>query len=234
MTRLRRIGDGKDHALAEAVVGERDVLARNEQARLDHVLRRHAFLAEMLLEREALGGGVAEPELERRRRIDAAVGEIAARAGAGARGERGLEEFGRQLDDVDERLSALVAPGIGLGIFRQRHARLLGEPLDRFRKRDPFGEHDEIEDVAVLAGGEVEPHRLLVIDEERGRALLIERREPAPLAPGLFELHAPADDVGDRKPRAELFEELGGEVHAGVRGVGSGSGPGANRCRANW
>jgi histidinol phosphatase-like enzyme len=33
--------------------------------------------------------------------------------------------------------------------------------------------------------------------------------ESPPLAPGLFELHAPADDVEDRKPRAELFEELG-------------------------
>jgi len=49
---------------------------------------------------------------------------------------------------------------------RDGDAGLPGEPLDRFGKTHPFGEHDEIEDVAVFAGGEVKPHRLLVIDEE--------------------------------------------------------------------
>ena len=104
-----QIGDRKHHAVAEAVVGHRDVVARDQQPRLDHVLDRYAFLAEMLLEREALGRRIAEAELELRRRIEPAVGEIAARLGAGARGERRLEEFRRQLDDVVERLAPLVA-----------------------------------------------------------------------------------------------------------------------------
>ena len=41
--------------------------------------------------------------------IEAAVGEIAARLGAGARRQRRLEEFRRELDDVVQRLAALLA-----------------------------------------------------------------------------------------------------------------------------
>ena len=59
----------------------------------------------MLLERVLLGGRITEPEPELRRRGDAAVGEIAAAAGAGARRQIRLEEFCRQLDDVVQRLS---------------------------------------------------------------------------------------------------------------------------------
>jgi hypothetical protein len=32
---------------------------------------------------------------------------------------------------------------------------LLRQPLDRFRKAHAFGEHEKIENVAVLAGGKV-------------------------------------------------------------------------------
>ena len=38
--------------------------------------------------------------------------------------------------------------------------------LDRFREAHALSQHQEIEDVAVLARGEVKPHRLLVIDEK--------------------------------------------------------------------
>ena len=169
--------------------------------------------AEMLLERILLGRRIAEPELELRRRGDAAVGEIAAAARAGARRQIRLEEFRRQLDDVVQRLAALLVRLRLARHHRQRHAGLPGEPLDRFREAHAFGLHDEIEDVAVLAGGEVEPHRLLVIDEERRRLLLVEGRQPFPLAPGLAQFHAPADDFRNRKPRAQLVEKLRRESH---------------------
>ena len=67
------------------------------------------FLAEMLLEREALGRRIAQAKLDLRGRVEPAVGEIAARLGAGARGERRFEEFRRQFHDVVERLAPLVA-----------------------------------------------------------------------------------------------------------------------------
>src|SRR5262249_43201754 len=72
----------------------------DQQSRRPHVLDRHSFLAEMLFERETLRRRIAEAERHLRRRIDAAVGEIAARAGAGARGEYRLEEFRSDLDHV--------------------------------------------------------------------------------------------------------------------------------------
>ena len=94
------------------------------------------MLAEVLLEGEALGRRIAETELELGRRIEPAVGEIAARLGAGARGERRLEEFRRQLDDVVERLAALLARLVLGRDLRQRHAGLGGEPLDRLGEAD--------------------------------------------------------------------------------------------------
>src|SRR5262249_58491799 len=81
----------------------------NNNPRRDQVLGRYPRLAEMLFEREALGWGIAEAELDLRRRVEPAVGEIAAPFGARARSERRLEEFRRQLDDVVERLAPFVA-----------------------------------------------------------------------------------------------------------------------------
>ena len=79
-----QIGDRKHHAIAEAVIGHRDVLARDQQSRFDHVGGRYPFLAEMLLEREALGRPITQAKLDLRGRVEPTVGEIAARLGAGA------------------------------------------------------------------------------------------------------------------------------------------------------
>src|SRR5262249_62386639 len=54
-----QVGDGKHDAIAEAIVGDRNVLARDQQSRLDHVLGRDPRLAEMFLEREAFGWRIA-------------------------------------------------------------------------------------------------------------------------------------------------------------------------------
>ena len=86
-----QVADREHHAVAEAVVRHRDVVAGDQQSCLDHVLDRDAVAAEMFLQREALGRRIAEAEFQLRRRIEAAVGEIAARLGARARGQRVLE-----------------------------------------------------------------------------------------------------------------------------------------------
>ena len=112
-----------------------------------------------------------------------------------------------------ERLAALLVPrGIG-GRRRQRHAGHRSQPLDGFREADALGLHQERDDVAVLAGGEVVVKALLVVDRERGRLLLLERRQPLELPPRLLQLDAAAHDFRDRKPGAQLFEELGREAH---------------------
>ena len=167
----------------------------------------------MLLQRETIRRRIAEAKLELRRRRDRAVAEIAARLGAIARGQRIGKEFGREFHHVMERLAALlVARGIG-GRRRQRHAGHRGEALDGFREADAFGLHQERDDVAMLAGGEVVIKTLLVVDREGGRLLLLKRRQPLKLPARLLQLHAAAHDFRDRKPGAQFVEELGREAH---------------------
>ena len=55
----------------------------------------------------------------------------------------------------------------------------------------------------------------LVIDEERGRLLLVEGRKTPPLTPGFLQLHTPSHDLRNRQARAQLVEELGRKAHAG-------------------
>src|SRR6516225_7327087 len=167
----------------------------------------------MLLEREALGWGAAEAELHLRRRIEPAVGEIAARLGARARSKRRLEEFRRQLDDVVERLAPFVARLLRRRDLGQRDTGLRRKPLHRLGEGEPLGHHHEVKNAAVLAGGEIEPGHFLVVDAKRGRFLLVEGREALPLAPRLLEPHAQADDLRNRRPRAQLVEELRRKAH---------------------
>src|SRR5215472_11307428 len=100
---------------------------------------------------------------------------------------------------------------------RQRNAGLLRQSLDSFRKAHALCEHEKVKDVAVLARGEVEPHRLLIIDEERRRLLLVKGGKPLPFAAGLAQFHAPADDLRDWKPRPQLVEKLRRKSHGDSR-----------------
>ena len=88
-----------------------------------------------------------------------------------------------------------------------------GQPLDRLGEGEPLGLHQEIEDIAVLARGKVEPGHLLVVDIEGGRLLGVEGREAAPFAPGLGQLHPAAHDLGDRHAGLQFVEEGGWESH---------------------
>ena len=167
----------------------------------------------MLLQRKAFARRIAQTKLQLRRRRNRAVGEIAARFGAMARGQRVGEEFCGEIHHVVERLAALLVTRGVRRHRRQRHAGHRSEALDGFREADAFGLHQERDDVAVLAGGEVVIKTLLVVDRERGRLLLLERRQPLELPPRLLQLDAPAHDFGDRKPGAQFVEELGREAH---------------------
>src|SRR5215510_3858534 len=167
----------------------------------------------MLLEREALGWGIAQAELHLRRRIESPVGEIAARLGARARGKRRLEEFRRQLDDVVERLAPFVARLLRRRDLGQRNTGLRRQPLHRLGECESLGHHHEVENAAVLAGREIKPGHFLVVDEKRRRFLLVEGRKSLPLTSRLLEPHAPANDLRNRKPRAQLVEKLRRKAH---------------------
>ena len=177
----------------------------------------------MLLEREALARCKAKTELHLRRRGQPAIGEIAARFCAGAAGKRRLEEFRREVHDVVEALGPRIALLLLGRDFRQCDAGHLREAFDRFGKGDAFGQHDEIENRAVLAGGEIEPGFLLVIDEEGRRFLFVERRQALELAARADELDALADDFRDRQPGFQFIQELRREAHRRRIGLGSGA-----------
>jgi hypothetical protein len=208
-----QVGDREHHAVAEAIVGHRNVLAGHQQARLDHVLGRNPLGAEMLLQGEALGRRVADAKLQLRLRLDAAVGEIAACLGAGAGRERRLEELRRELDHVVQGLAPFLARFRFRRGLRQRQARHRGEALDRLGEVHPLGLHQKIEDVAVLARGKIEPGLLLVIHEEGRRLLLVERRQPLPLTSGLLELDATADDLRNREAGLQVVKKFGRKAH---------------------
>ena len=87
--------------------------------------------------------------------MNTAIEQIAAAARAGARSERCFEEFGRKLGDLMQCLAALFLRLRLARHHRQWNPGLLRQPLDRFRKAHAFGEHEKIENVAVLAGGKV-------------------------------------------------------------------------------
>ena len=171
----------------------------------------------MFLQGETLGRRIAETKPHLGRSIDPAVREITARLCPGTRGERGFEEFCRQLDDVVKRLAARIACLFFMRNLGQRHPGLRRELFDRLWEAEPFRQHHEIENAAVLAGGKVEPRHLLIIDEKRGRLLLVEWRKPLPFASRLFQPHAPADDLRYRQARAQLVEELGRKAHVVTR-----------------
>ncbi len=167
----------------------------------------------MFFQREAFARRVAEPEFQLRRRIKAAVGEIAARLCADARGERRFKKFRGDLHDIVQRLAPRIALLVLARDFRQRHTRHLRQTFHGFGEADAFALHDEIEDAAVLAGGEIKPRLLLVVHEEGRRLLLVERRQALELAARAHELDALAHDFRHRKPGFELVEELGRETH---------------------
>ena len=180
------IADRKHDAVAEAVVRHRNVFAGDDQAGLDHVLDRDFGGAEMLLERVLLGRRIAEAEFELRRRGEAAVGEIAAAAGAVSRRQRRSRRTSRPFRRCRAAscgaLRALPLRAISTG---SGTPAISGQPFDRFRKAHALGLHQKVENVAVLARGEVEPNRLLVIDVNDGVFSLLNGDSPFHSRPAL-------------------------------------------------
>jgi hypothetical protein len=72
-----------------------------------------------------------------------------------------------------QRLAALLVMG-GIGRRRrQRKARHRGQTFHRFGEAHAFRFHQEGDDVAMPAGGEVVVKSLLVVDGKRRRLLLL-------------------------------------------------------------
>ena len=181
-------------------------------------------LAQMLLEGEALGRGIADAELAPGS-PDRARGRRDSRA---PWRRRGTPASPRRTPPPARPRRAGCGGGspaprpraVSFGTARPASA---GQPLHRLGEGDAFRLHHEGEDVAVLAGREVVVEALLVVDEERRRALLVEGRQPLPFAPRLLAADALADDLRYRKPGAQLIEKLRRKAHGDVVGSEAGT-----------
>ncbi len=73
------VRDRKHHAIAETIIGHRDIVARNQQPGFDHVFDRNALGAQMFFERKTFARRIADAELQLDGRRNGAIAEIAAR-----------------------------------------------------------------------------------------------------------------------------------------------------------
>ena len=177
---------------------------------LDHVLDRHALLAEMLLQRKALARRIAEPEFQLRRGIE-------------RRGRRDSRApWRRRAPPTSPRRISPQAPSTSCSVLRLSSRAssslenfgsgtpaMLRQPLDRLGERDALGLHHEIENVAVLAGGEVEPRRFWSLTKNEGVFSLLKGDRPFHSRPA-----SSASRAGPRPPKPE-----GGR--AARRGIGA-------------
>jgi len=147
----RAVVDREYHALAEPVVRDRDALAVGQQPSLDHLLRLDAARRQGVAQGVAVRLRIAKAELALRRRIETAVGQIAARLGAGGLVQVRLEDL---LGDGEHLMQAgaLAVAFLALATAgRHRNARHASQPLDRLGEAQALGFGQEREDVAVLA-----------------------------------------------------------------------------------
>ncbi len=209
-----QVGDREGDAVAEAVVGDGDVVAADQHARRDHLLDLEPRACQVRAQRRAIVRRIAEAKRGDRLACEPALFQIAPRLGARAGHQRRLEERCRHFDDAVEPLALVLARFIARAELRHRHAGFAGQPLDRLGKRQPVGLHEEREDVAVLAGGEAVVEALLVVDREGRRLLHLERGEALELAPSALQRNLAPHDLADAEPRANFVQEIGRIAHA--------------------
>ena len=142
--------DREYHPVAESIVGNRDILAMDEEAGLDHLVGADPLGRERIAQRKALGRGIAERKALLDRGPKAAVGKIAARLGADRLLQVRFEHPRGKGQNLDQARALLVLGGLRIALARHRNARHRGQSLDRLRKANAFGLPQEGEDVAML------------------------------------------------------------------------------------
>ena len=133
--------------------------------------------------------------------------------------QRVFEELRRRFEQIIQP-RALVLPGLVTALVAKNllghwHASFGGKSFDRFGKAQALGQHHELEDIAVLAGGKTVIEALDVVDEERRRLLHLEGREAGKFAPLPLQRNFARDDLADRQSRADFIEKSRGEAHDG-------------------
>ena len=194
-----RIADREHHPVAEAVIGDGNVGAADDEARFRHLLDGDALFRQSRAQGRPVVRRIAYAELLLDGDRQSAIGKIAARFGALGAVQHLLEEFRRELHDVIERGAQFLAPLVLFRNLGHRQPRFLGEPLDRFGKSQSLLLGQEGEDVARSLAAETVIAAFAVIDMKR-RCLFVVERAAGPeiatprigLAP--VPLHLPPDD----------------------------------------
>ncbi len=133
-----QIGNRKHHPVAEAIEGDGDVLARDQQSGLDHLLLRDASSSEMLFQGIPRSWGIPNAEALLDIGCQAAFAQIGARFAGVRRVQRGFEEL-RRLLHYFVQAGALGLTPLRIRIARrQRDTGLLRQLRHRFGKAEPF------------------------------------------------------------------------------------------------
>ena len=207
------IGDGKHDPVAEAVIGRAAILRRDQQARLDELGRPGALGDQIVLERGAPARRIADAEPRPFRFRQAASSQIVPRLPAHGAAQLGLEPGAGLFQPFGQALAHPVALGrLGIG-RRHGHPGLGGQAFHRLHEGEPLGLLQEGDQVAVLAGREVEELALVVIDEEGRAPLLGEGRQADELPALLAQLHRAPDHVGGAQAGLDLVEKPFVELH---------------------
>ncbi len=215
----RTVVDREHHAVLEPVIGHGDVVAVDQQPRLDHLRNIDALGRERLAQTEFVRRREAELEGALRGGVDAAIGEVAPRARAGGLVEVALEKVGGERQHFVQARAGFFARDRLRVLARHVEAGFAREFFDRLGKRQSLDLDQKGEDVAALARGEVVVELFLIVDVERRRLLGVERRQPAPFPALLLELDALADDLARGQPRLDLVQKLGRIFHGAQIGA---------------
>ena len=179
---------------------------------------RHALLAEMLLEREALGRRIADAELELRRGIEPR-GRRDSRAPWRRRARRASPR--RTSPQAPSRRAASCAsprappPPWRISAAARRPWRRAARPPPG--TSTPSVSITKSKMLPFLPEEKSNHACFWSLTKNDGGLFLVERRQPLPLAPGLLQLHAPAHHLRNRKAGAQFVEELGREAHGSGR-----------------
>ena len=202
-----RVGDGKHHPAAEAVIGLAAVLRSDDQPGLDQLVGLRPLLTQRVGEPLAAVRREPQPEALHVAAGKSAALQIGARLLAGRALELADKPALRGFDPLQKRLS--LGFGLGRALFGLGDLQpgLGGQRLDRLHEGQALGLLKPGEHVAVLLARKAMVEALFVIDEKARRALFLERRKPCEFTALTFQRHRPPDQVGRADSRLDLVDE---------------------------
>ena len=122
--------------------------------------------------------------------------------------------LGREFDGAAQRLLPFRPRSLFRRFARHLHAGFARQLLDRLRKLQALGAHDEADHIAMGAAAEAVEEPLVLADRERRGLFIVERAEAGCFAAALAnEPHPAPDHIADRDPRAQILQKPWREGH---------------------